>query len=452
MRIRVIPLFVLALIFVSSVVPAIAEEPTAVPVVTPAPAPAPLPVATQDAAVVTPDTQILRRSPIIDGIVEEGEWDTFYTYASGDWKATTYANWDARGLCIGVSSNKPVDLQTVLDANSDGWFHGEENYEFRAVRNADGSLLLAVSRYESRNTKAPVASPIADSEAALVDLKSTKTSESYTIEMRIPFPLIRDIKFAPGKKIGLAICIKSAPDDTGWVPSGQPGEVTACELVNKKFATLKPLTLGFDLRDSAVARGEELVGRFHLTNSGADNLDARTFVIAGEGKAGDYLSSEKIRLEGLPPKKHIARDVRTVIPKDMPLGSWAIGAEVRSGENRLGAALVSFDVVDPFEVELRLPSAEVSAAVKDVGFGVVVKNNSRYDVRGKVKITLPIGWELWKNADSREFTARSNGGLTQVQFKAKPPLGEMGNVPVKIEVTVGKQTKTVEGKFTVVNP
>ena len=429
-----------------------AAAPEAPAVVPAAPAVSPAPAAKAEPTLITPDTDIFRRTPVIDGVIDDGEWDAFYTYSCGDWQITTYADWDARDIYVGAKSNEPIDLLNVLDANNDGWFHGDENYEFKATRAGDGSLTLTVCRYESRNTKSPVATPVTDAEAAMVELKSTKSDTSYMIEMRVPASLIRGLKLAAGKKIGFQIDVKTTPDDSGWVPTNQLGDVRECTLVSRKFASLKPLVLGFDLKDPRVARGEELVGRFHMTNTGTETLDARNFVVAGEGKAGDYLSSEKIRIEGLRPKQHIARQVRTIVPKDMPTGSWAIGAEVRSNDARLGAALVSFEVVDPFEVELRVPSTNVRADVKDVTLGVVVRNNTRGDVRGKAKITLPIGWELWKNADTREFTVGSGGSVSSVAFKAKPPLGEMGSVPVKVVVTVGSESKTVEGKFSVVNP
>ena len=404
------------------------------------------------ASLVTPDTELFRRTPVIDGVVEDGEWDRFYAYAAGDWQVNTFADWDSRNLYVAAKSNKPIDLLCVLDADDDGWFHGDENFEFQAARGADEGLALSVCRYESRNVKSPVPAPVTEAEAAMVELKSARSADCYAIEMRVPAALVRGFKPAPGKKMGFQINVKSGPDESGWVPAKEVGDVRHCVLVTKKFAALKPLVLGFDLKDSVVARGEELVGRFHLTNAGTETLDARSYVIAGEGRAGAYLSSERIRIEGLPPKDHISREFRTVVPNDMPLGSWALGAEVRSPETRLGGALISFDVVDPFEVELRLPSAEVRADVKDVTIQVVVKNNTRRPMRGRVKIALPVGWELWRNADTREFLAGPRGGLSFATFKAKPPLGEMGTVPVKAEVTVGAERKTVEGKFSVVAP
>jgi len=399
---------------------------------------------------INPDTEIFKRTVNIDGVIEDGEWDVFYTFSSGDWQATTYADWDWKNLYIGAKSNKPLELLCALDANDDGWFHGEENFEFKITRTPDANLSMEVSRYESRNVKTPTPTPVSSAEASLVEFKSGQVGEQHVIELRIPFQLIRNFKPAPGVKIGLQINVKTAPEGTDWVPTSLLGDVAHCTLVAKKFASLKPLVLGFDLKDTAVAHGETLVGRFHMTNSGTETLDVRSFVIAGEGKAGAYLSSERIRLEGLPPKKHIAHDTRTVIPTEMPVGSWALGAEVRSAEEKLGAALVSFDVVEPFETELRVPTGEVSANTSDVTIQVAVKNNTRKPARGKVKISLPVGWELAKNADTREFIVNPRGSVAYATFKAKPPIGELGKVPVKAEITIGGQTKTIESHFTVV--
>ena len=109
---------------------------------------------------MTPDTDLLKRTPVIDGAVEDGEWDRFYSYCSGDWDITTYANWDSGNLYVAAKSNKAIDFLCVLDANADGWFHGDENFEFRAVRAQDDGLTLTVCRYESRNIKSPVATPV----------------------------------------------------------------------------------------------------------------------------------------------------------------------------------------------------------------------------------------------------------------------------------------------------
>ncbi|MCE5198810.1 MAG: hypothetical protein ABFD54_05320 [Armatimonadota bacterium] len=418
-------------------------------------APAATPVAPApvfQAPAVTPDTEIFKRTPIIDGVVEDGEWDVYYSFNTGDWQITTYADWDKGNLYVAAKSNRPIDLLTILDADNDGWFHGDDNYDFRAIRTSGDSLSLAVARYESRNTKSPVASPVSPQEASLVEIKSTRSEGAYMIEMRIPGALVKDMKLNSGRKIGFQIAVKAMEGESGWVPNAELGDTKECRLTNIKVAALKPLELGFDLRTSTIARGDELVGKFHITNAGNETIDVQSFVVAGEGKAGEYMGSEKVRVDKIDPKKHMSHEVRSVILSSMRTGSWAMGAEVRSASGRIGSALVSFDVVEPFEVELKLPEWQVRTDVKDVTFGVVVINNRRDSVRGKAKITLPTGWELWRGHDTFEFIASGMGNIGTCSFKAKPPLGALGDVPVKIDVTVDGITKTVEGKIVLVNP
>gem|GEM_PF-970680 len=427
----------------------------AAPVVTPGTiikpsAPEAAPVVKPSAPAVTPDTNIFRRTPRIDGVVEDGEWDTFYTYSNDGLDVTTYADWDSDNIYVAAKSNKPIDLLALLDAYDDGWYNGEDNYEFRALRGEGNALKLTVNRYDSKRTKTPAASPVTAEEIALVEMKGGVKDGVASIEMRIPASLVRKLKLGANRKIGLLISARTGSDEASWIASGAPGDTKESTLVTKKFASLKPLDLGFDLRDERVARGDELVGKFHLTNIGAETVDVRSFVIAGEGKGGDFMSSEKVRMDGLLPRKHVSHDISSIIPKEMPLGSWAIGAEVNSADGKLGGALVSFEVVEPFEVWLSLPDKPIKSTVKDVTVAVDIRNNRRGSVRGDAKITMPSGWELWKNADKREFHA-SGKGVTSVLFKSSPPLGALGNIPVKVEVTIDGKTVTAEGSFSMVS-
>lgn len=426
----------------------VAAEPVApAVVVTPVAAPAPAPAL---APAIQPDTDIFRRTPKLDGVIEDGEWDAFYSYSFSGLDASAYANWDSDNIYFAVKSNKPVDMLAVLDARADGWYNGDDNYEFLAVREGD-AVKCIVNRYDSRRTKTPSAAAVSAEESALVTVKSgSDASGARCIEMCVPASLIPGFRIGEGRKVGLLMSARTGAEDSGWILSGSPGDTRESVLVSKKFAALKPLNLGFDLLDATVARGEEIVGKFHLTNGGADSVAVHSVVLAGEGKGSGFLSSQKIRMEGLAPKKHTSHEIRSVIPRDMPLGSWALGAEVRSADGKLGAALVSFTVVEPFHVGLRLPDKPVPTSAKDVTLGVVVTNNTRREVRGQAIIALPAGWEIWKNEPKRDFRAAGES-LTTVTFKAKAPLGALSEVPVKVEVTINGKTVIAEGKFTLVN-
>lgn len=397
---------------------------------------------------VTPDTNIFRRTPKIDGVAEDGEWDVYYTYTSGDLEITTYCNWDSANLYLAARSNKPIDLLALLDANRDGWYNGEDNYEFRFVRATEGPGKLIVNRFDSRNAKSPSATAVMPEEAATVEMKNTIKDGISSVEMRIPVTLVRGLKLSDNRKLALLITARTGSDEAAWISSGSPGDTQELTLVSKKLASLEPLDVGFDIRDTKIAAGDELVAKFHMTNTGPETLNVQSCVIAGEGKAGEFLSSQKVRMDGLPPKKHISREIRSVIPQDMPVGSWALGAEVMTSNGKLGSALLSFEVVEPYLLSVRVPVEPVRPTVKDVTLGVVITNNTRSRVRGEALITLPEGWEIWKDEPKRNFSA-SNRSFTTVQFKAKPPLGASGKIPVKFDVTFNGKTMSISDRFTI---
>jgi len=81
---------------------------------------------------------------------------------------------------------------------------------------------------------------------------------------------------------------------------------------------------------------------------------------------------------------------------------------------------------------------------------VIVRNNTRKPIRGSVKIVYPLGWDVWKNADTKEFNIVSGRAVTAVDFSARPPVGAGGDVVVRADVTVNGVTKSVETSFNVV--
>lgn len=409
--------------------------------VTPAPAPA------FQKPVVTPDTRIFRRTPVIDGIIQDGEWDAYYRFSGTGWEATAYMDWDDHNLYFAAKSSRPIDMQSLIDVNADGWFHGDDNFEIQTSGGLTGAMTVSVSKYESKNTKAPVASPVAPEIASMVEVKSSKSDTLYCIEMKIPAIMISGLRISSKKKIGLNININSGSDFGGWCPSQEIGDIQDCTLVTEKYASLKPVELSFGLRDDRVARGDEVGGKLYVNNRGDSDIDAKFVVLGGEGLASDILSSQKIRLAGIRAKDRTVQEIRSVIPIDMRLGYWALGAEVRSEGERLGSALASFEVVEPFDLELRLPGGPLKADTRELTFSVGVKSNCRDRIRGTATITLPQGWELDRNGATKDFVITIGHGATPIIFRAKPPIGASGEVPVKFSVTSRGRTLTEEGRI-----
>lgn len=406
-------------------------------------------------APIIPDSEILKRTPVIDGVVNPGEWDLFQSFSQDDSQVQCYANWDSKFLYMAITSSKPVDAMVLIDANDDGWFHGEDNYEVRVVRQADGTMAKQVLRYESRNTSVILPAPVTENEASQVEFKTSNTNGLSQVEIKVPEFLIRNFKLADNKKIGLQIAVRTATDENSWIPETVRAETKQCvksTLVSRKAAVLSPLTINFGVKDAKVAQGEDITCVLQINNPGAEAVDVRNITMAGDGLAAAYMDSIMKRQEGIEPKKQIKEEMKSSIPKAMPLGCWVVGAEIRSATNKLGAALASFEVMEQFEATLRLPKNDITTTDKEVTISVAVKNNMRKPLWGNVKVTLPMGWEFRSGISSRDYTVRTRYGEALISFRAQPPIGALGDIPISVSITGADTARELTGTMRVVTP
>lgn len=400
-------------------------------------------------SVVNPDTKILKRTPVIDGNIVDGEWDTFYSYSNNGLDYTTYANWDNDNLYFAIKSNMQVDFLISLDMNADGWFNGDDNFVLRTSTIGTGEPILTVEKYASKDAKNTNAIVLDKSIADQISAKYNKDNNFYCTEVCIPKSLFGNVKIVNSDKSGILFAVKPNAENAQWIPSGEIGETDNCNYVTKKIVSLKPLSIGFDLRDCKIARGEDLIGKFYLTNDSIDSVNVKDFVIAGEGRSSDYLSSEKIRLDNLAKKQHISEEFKSIIPSDMPLGTWVVGSEVKSNDKRLGGVLISFDVVDVYDAKLVLPDKAIDSNTKEVTADIDITNNTKKTLRGETKIIVPDGWELWKNVNKKEFTIQGEDVQSSVTFKMKPPIGAKGIIPIEVDVNADGVTKKLSGNINI---
>lgn len=403
----------------------------------------PAPIAVE----IKPDRDIFRRAPSVDGQIEHGEWDVFYLVDTPNLKATTFANWTDNALYYAVQSDRAVDILILIDGKNDGWFHDNDNYRIMALRN-EPKPTLQIERYNSHATRKPEPQPLSTHELAEAIMKTTADDSGYSVEMLVPTSLLDGCDTKADARIGLRFAIRSGSSDAAWIPQAVMGDVQDCVLVENKSAALEPLQVHLQVRDTRIARGEEVEGRLFLRNHGSEIIDANTFVIGGEGKAAPYLNSEMIRIEGLLPGKLIRHTFKSRIPSNMPLGHWALGAELRSGQNRFGGTLASFEIVEPYEVMLDVPRHLRAGRQR---LAVTIRNNTRRPAFGRAVIQLPDGWQLIKSRDTRSFNIRHEDGVEVVNFDVDIPGNTSGGASISAEVTLNKETLVVSREVQIVD-
>lgn len=414
--------------------------------VTPAPVAAP-------AAPAQSGTSVLRRTPALDGAIDPGEWDPVYQVQDPDFSATAYADWDEGRLYVGFQSNKPTDLMVTIDANSDGWFHGSDNYILKAVNTPEKSTAITLAKYDSK-AKMDTPGATVPVDVSGLSYKSSLKEDSNVVEIAIPVDVIEGLKLGVGKKLGMRMALRPSVEGAPWKPMAVLGDVEPCVLSNRKAVATDQMDMSIELRDYKVVSGQTLEAKLFLKNTSTQPLPVDCFVIGGDGRAAKFLNSAKIRVEGLAGGATAKHKFETRIPSDMPTGSWALGAEARSETGRMGAALASFEVVKPYEITMNVGDDPLILGSKsETTVRVKMKNNAPDRALGEMIITLPEGWRLKPNLRVRKFEISGEDRSEEVKFRIVPPVGVApGDATVKVDVKINGETFSLGKNLTVVAP
>ncbi len=393
--------------------------------------------------------QIMKRTPSIDGIIDVDEWDLF----SRSGESSQFCNWDDKNIYLASLSPGDSSVEWLLDIEGNGVNQGVHNYVIR-ISSTDNGVVYSVSRIHRNGSSdpQPVLQTISDAEIDRIVFSSSYKNGLMSVEMSLPLDMFRGTRIINESTLGVSM-------STGLNSSMAQGEtysslndtLTNCKLVIKRLESLKPIILGFDLVDSRVAKGDELRAKLYIQNNSDEYYPVTQYIIAGEGNAGTYMNSMKYVVDGISAGSRIGREYTSLVPYDMPSGTWVLAAAVNTRDNRVGAALASFDVVEKYEVEVHPPNFPVKNTVEEVTIAIDIRNNTNHRIRGDISIELPMGWELWREVATKEFSAGSKG-QTSVKFQTKPPLGAFGEIPVRVKATCEEVNITKNAQFNMVNP
>jgi hypothetical protein len=392
---------------------------------------------------VTPDNEIFRRSPRIDGVIAPGEWDRLYSFEYNGARGTAYIDWDDRNLYVASKTTAPSDLLVILDGTGDGWFHGSDNYEITAKRAmGDAAPTLTVSRYQSQGRPGSAAAPLVAAESSLFVMKAASAADSNVYEIAIPRTAVPGLGLAAGKQVGIKVSIGFGDPEVVWVPNAPLGEVQMASFVCNKSNCLVPLKVDVEMRDPRIVPGEELVAKLTLRNTSDIFAKIDTIIVGGEGATAKLLGSQLLRLEGIAPGKSYSTLFKSTLGRAAIPGSSALGVEARWGEDRVASSLASFDVVNPYEVSISSGERMKTGERRVV---VTIKNNTKRSAYGKVKLSLPDGWAVRNSADEKEFLVRDEDSETAVIYRVVAPSKPAARVPVLAEVQIGGQTLSASG-------
>ncbi len=403
----------------------------------------------------SPDTELLKRTPVIDGVYNEDEWDQFYEASdipSGNTEIKTFANWDSKYLYVAVTSSALCDIAVVLDSSGDGWTAANGAYLLKV---SGGESLEAMKAEKSTISEAAVSmmSPV-DSDSILCE--SGITRGRYCIELALPAQTaVRELKaFDSGSQIGFNVAVHTTGSEAGWImfnPADLSDNTRKCRLVTYKSAILGDMTLDLKLDRDVIVPGETLDGKIVLSNRSGETVNISNVVLGGEGSLDQYVNAYKIVVGDIKKKSSFTRAYHTDTSRDIKSGTWVLGAEVFVGETKIGAAMKSFEVVPSVKIEPLGPDPMYSDA-KEIKVGVKITNYSRSRTpSGAVTINAPAGWQPKGGKQTIAYKVMPVFKKSQnVEFKVIPPLGTFGEVTFLFNVSTPEGIVDVPVIFNVV--
>lgn len=392
------------------------------------------------------DKDILKRTPIIDGKIQQGEWDIFYRFSTDNDTVTAYANWDYEHFYLAASANSITDIAVAFDINCDGWSVGDDNYLLMTDENGAINIFKAVKVADDKITLVSFQLP-----AGYKIIREESVSNGKTnVEMCFNANLFGISNFEKDKT-HFNFSVKT--EDTDWSafnPSVLQDNTVGCRLVNHKSACLEPLEMDLYVTRERIVAGSTLDGKVKIKNRSKEPVTIKEIILAGEGFAEDMISSSKIIVGEIKPGKTFEREYHSKILPESPIGCRVLGCEIYADNMKVGGALRSFEIITPVRFLPHVPKDICYTNDKIIRCGVRAISYSEFKhSTGYASITLPEGWELEGN-NKNKFDICGYNKYVDLIFRITPPLGTVGHVRLPVTVTMKDSEQTVYCDFNIV--
>jgi|GEM_PF-3323423 len=170
-------------------------------------------------------------TPVIDGVIEAGEWHRFMEMADQDLRAVTYVDWDEEHFYFAVEMDRFAVVRLRLITGENGWFQGT-NYEIQ-VRPAgmDGRPAVSGYIYDNRDVDEPYRQDVAlFQQQGITARYSQQEGGAYHIELSVPRQEGLGLRLEPGDSLGLHVTFNFS-GSRPWVSLFEPHSLYYLRLV-----------------------------------------------------------------------------------------------------------------------------------------------------------------------------------------------------------------------------
>jgi hypothetical protein len=426
-------------------------QPTAPIPTTPVPttqpgAPAPMPVEANQFQInyLQPVTQtyvsqILKKQPIIDGVIGNDEWSKCYTLQEGGISGTIYMNWDDNNVYIAAQTDKPAWLVVDLDCNGDGWLRGADNLEITVspVNNAakpaiTTRLLDALSINDSPTWNDTAVSP------SSINVAEKADGAGQVIEMAIPKGVAG---LNPRENASMMFRADFLPADATPVPTKpyEPHKLLDVILVDTRTVTVPGITPILKLNDVNYIPGENLDATLKIASQLSDPIQIQSITWQGIGPASNLVNTlRQVNIPVIKPLKSITLKYHSQIPNNAILGYYQFETDGVLANGKTFSNTTSFSIVEPFN--LSITTVPPSVAINSVGETQLKVDVNIFSAvpgyaQGDVELSVPTGWEVKGRSKKGFYIDREDVTRTSHFYVLVPNAMSTGDYDLKATIS-----------------
>lgn len=378
----------------------------------------------------TVDRLRLALSPILDGVVMEGEWDLLAETSGGP----VFFQWEPGAYHWAAKPRPGFDVVFSLDANGDGWLAGTDNLEIRASLKGSTPVITLRQLDASNRDQPKWVSPTAFPEALTVIGKPS--TDYWNIEGKfepIQFCDPPALDSQPGVRVDVV------PSEMDLGPAYTPRHLTPLRMRYEKSRNLfSGLTWRPQVRSRSVARVDRFMFRFNFETA-PDCPKIQSIDIFGEGYAKDALIQVTKPFPSLDRRGNAMVDFHSDVEDDAPGGWRVLRATLLSSDGQLATIRTSFRIADLLDIEFGLPQKiSPSAESQRLRGSVTLRSQATGRIDGDVTLTIPQQWSFIKGAENR-FLIYHARGTSRFPVEISVPGGVRGVHPIYAEAKIGER-------------
>jgi hypothetical protein len=391
------------------------------------------------------DPQRLRRTPQIDGVIGDNEWDPFYTVTDGPIKGTFYCNWDENYLYLAARTEQPATVIFDVDATGDGWLRGSDNMEIVVGNVTESGTPAVVARLldASSSKDTPVWKDHAiDPKSFLI--AGRLNGGAQVIELGIP-KNIGGLVLRPGVNMGLRAEFISpvAPADYQPTQPFDPHLLMDATLAEARAVAAAGINPKLSLSDEKCVAGQKLFASLWLLNQTDAEVPIQSVSWFGQGNSANVVNGLKeVAVLPIPPLKTLKLKYRTDLPADLANGTYGLQVLVTLKNGRQLSAASTFTVVDPIQAQVSSrPEPVVIIGPTRVDLTVDVLSEVPDGFKGTVAlVSKPDAWEV-QGALSKTLEIVHKGHSGASTFRLRLPSNTPpGDYHLETTVTWHKRT------------